>query len=82
MATEMHPEYLCPCGAAHGTMTDHPASERLCAEHASGTGFRGVPPVYAKGKEAPQEFENFQAEQAKQAEAAPEPSKSQPRKKK
>jgi len=85
MEKPIHPEFKCTCGAEHGHLTDHDQTERLCPEHASGSGYAGGEPIYAKGKEAPEQFESFKAEHPEKFPAEPEKkssSEEQPKKKK
>ena len=59
----LHFSYRCPCGSEFGPATDHPQSEKLCPEHQSGSGWRGVKPEYVKGMAHPEKFDEFLVEE-------------------
>jgi hypothetical protein len=64
----MHYGYKCPCGTEFGELTDHPQVEKLCPEHQGGSGWRNTRPEYAKGKEAPEKFDEFIVEEQQRRE--------------
>ena len=58
--SKLHPLFICPCGAEHGDLTDHPQAERHCPAHiGKDGGYKGGAPEYVKGHEAPELFASF-----------------------